>query len=830
MEPESPKTTGDGQPEDNDADGGDSNGDGKEHEELNDEDKVLEVMSKSQKKKQNNRMKKQNIVKTFNYSNIELTKAMEKVLDRGLNFCIQPLKLDLTQVLTDYKRFERIMIWTEYFHGDENLVTEKPTFKTMKINLPKGHKTPNGLKTYINACKSEILDPKNRVEAKNNLPKDEMDALKELIQLQKERKITIKPADKGAGIVILNFEDYDKSCKEHLSSQEDTTEQNAFYKKVHPIVLQEAQSQIDRSVLKGFEDEIISKNECDAMMTGDKSAGKFYCTFKVHKKHKHGETPPPRPIVSGVNSITENIGIFVEKHLKELATLHPTYLKDTPDFLRKIENQINQQPQVLPKNAIIVTMDVTGLYTNIPQNECTQSALEALNERQNQEVPSDFIVNLLSLILKYNIFEYDQELYQQLIGFAMGSRPAPACANLFMAKKIDKKIEELAKKFGHLEFFKRFLDDLFQIFFGTTKKLHELFDQINRIHPSIKFTMEHTSPENETEEESCSCPKKKSVPFLDTSCSIQEGKVMFDLYRKPSDSNKYLLPDSCHPNTVKENIPFSLFLRITRICSNNEQKEKRFSELEKMLLERNYSPGLIRSARARARTISREVALRPNPASTTTSRRPVWTVSWDPRLPSFEAINMKHYRTMTGQDPYLKEVFKEPPIVAHKRTKNIKDYLIRAKVPGQNIRNKRMLPGMKKCSKWCSICPYIKETRVIKHKNMNWKLNQTLNCDSSNIVYMVGCNKEKCKEVYIGETERRLKDRISDHIGYIKNRKIETPTGEHFTQKGHSLSDLQVIILEKVSSQDPLYRKERERYLIRKFNSFYEGMNKSPGC
>ena len=63
----------------------------------------------------------------------------------------------------------------------------------------------------------------------------------------------------------------------------------------------------------------------------------------------------------------------------------------------------------------------------------------------------------------------------------------------------------------------------------------------------------------------------------------------------------------------------------------------------------------------------------------------------------------------------------------------------------------------------------------------------------------------------------------------LKNRKLETPTGDHFNKKGHSLSDLEVIILEQVPSQDPLYRKERERYLIRKFNSFYNGMNKSPG-
>ena len=108
-----------------------------------------------------------------------------------------------------------------------------------------------------------------------------MDAIKELIKLQKERNITIKPADKGAGIVILDFEDYDKSAKEHLYSKDESTEKKHFYKKVHPIVMQEAQPKIDRCVKEAFDNEIISKCEYEAMMTGDKSAGKFYCTFKV---------------------------------------------------------------------------------------------------------------------------------------------------------------------------------------------------------------------------------------------------------------------------------------------------------------------------------------------------------------------------------------------------------------------------------------------------------------------------------------------------------------------------------------------------------------------
>ena len=94
---------------------------------------------------------------------------------------------------------------------------------------------------------------------------------------------------------------------------------------------------------------------------------------------------------------------------------------------------------------------------------------------------------------------------------------------------------------------------------------------------------------------------------------------------------------------------------------------------------------------------------------------------------------------------------------------------------------------------------------------------------------MISCKKNNCNDVYIGETERRFKDRIADHIGYIRNKRIELPVGEHFNKKGHSVSDLEAIILEKIMKTDPLYRKERERYIIRKFNSYYNGMNRSPG-
>ena len=57
-----------------------------------------------------------------------LTEPMQEVLNLGLNFAILPKKLDITQVLSDFKRFERNMIWREYFYGKDNEVGNKTPY------------------------------------------------------------------------------------------------------------------------------------------------------------------------------------------------------------------------------------------------------------------------------------------------------------------------------------------------------------------------------------------------------------------------------------------------------------------------------------------------------------------------------------------------------------------------------------------------------------------------------------------------------------------------------------------------------------------------------
>ena len=251
-------------------------------------------------------------------------------------------------------------------------------------------------------------------------------------------------------------------------------------------------------------------------------------------------------------------------------------------------------------------------------------------------------------------------------------------------------------------------------------------------------------------------------------------------------------------------------------------------ELKEMLNEREYKDSMIEASIRRARAIPRTQALK-RVAKPNHTKRPVFAVTWDPILPNLPRVQGNHWRSMTLSSPYMKEVFSEPPMVAYKRQTNISDFNIRAKVaPPPKNRPNRRINEMRKCVKSCVICPYVKEGKFIKGNNFKWNLNTPMNCNTENIVYMIECNLPNCKQRYIGESERSLKDRISEHIGYVRTQKLEKTTGEHFNKPGHTSANLRATILEKIHSDDIFYRKEREKYHIRKFNTYYRGLNLRP--
>ena len=114
-----------------------------------------------------------------------------------------------------------------------------------------------------------------------------------------------------------------------------------------------------------------------------------------------------------------------------------------------------------------------------------------------------------------------------------------------------------------------------------------------------------------------------------------------------------------------------------------------------------------------------------------------------------------------SQDPYLKSVFPSPSLIAYKRLKNIKESLKKATVYPQNTRDKRYIPGIQKCGKWL-IFNYIKYGKIILGRSFTWKIVKSVSCDSFNVVYMIDCQNERCKQCYIGVNQRSFRKRVKE--------------------------------------------------------------------
>ena len=144
------------------------------------------------------------------------------------------------------------------------------------------------------------------------------------MKLQREGVIVIKRCDKGAGIIILYFDEYMRACHVHLSSKlnmQDGSTQD-YYTKVDKTVLNKYEVKLKHILEEGLDHKIITKSEYDAMDPGGKTAAKFYCTFKVHKTHEPMRAPPEQPIVSACGSMMENASQFVEHHMKAHGKQH----------------------------------------------------------------------------------------------------------------------------------------------------------------------------------------------------------------------------------------------------------------------------------------------------------------------------------------------------------------------------------------------------------------------------------------------------------------------------------------------------------------------------
>ena len=306
--------------------------------------------------------------------------------------------------------------------------------------------------------------------------------------------------------------------------------------------------------------------------------------------HKGTSPVPGRPIVSANESHTERISAFVDHFLAPIVRQGPSFVRDTGDFLWKL-----REVGHLQGDEILVTLDVSSLYTNIPNSEGCEAAYQSLLQTRGLEAnPSNLsLKELLAQVLTYNNFKFNGCHYLQIGGTAMGTKLAPSYANIFMS--------DFEKKFVYTyerqpKMWLRYIDDIFCIWQHGDTELQKFTDYLNGVHETIKFTIEKSN---------------KAINFLDTTVVIRDRELETILYVKPTDRNNYLPFDSAHPYHCKKGLPYGQFLRIRRICSTESDFVHHCVKKAAQLRQKGYPIALLTSAFERARAHKRADLLCP---------------------------------------------------------------------------------------------------------------------------------------------------------------------------------------------------------------------------
>ena len=111
---------------------------------------------------------------------------------------------------------------------------------------------------------------------------------------------------------------------------------------------------------------------------------------------------------------------------------------------------------------LVSSMDVTSLYTNIPQKEGIEVVCKAYEKfySNNPPIPTRFLNEMLGLILKENSFQFNGEHFLQTHLTAMGTKMAVSFANIFMAEIETRIIQQSNTK---PRVWKRYIDDIFSL-------------------------------------------------------------------------------------------------------------------------------------------------------------------------------------------------------------------------------------------------------------------------------------------------------------------------------------------------------------------------------
>ena len=689
--------------------------------------------------------------------------------------------------------FARRLNLKEFHTPDEiDETVQQPTYKPstlQKLNRkqPMEYYRPSRepyLNSYVEKLRQDIKDETSahgRFE-RNNLNQRERAALN---RLRNNKDIIIKPADKGGATVIQNTSDYITEAMRQLSNEE-------YYRKVEYDLTSEHEQLINQCINNMIDNGDLEEDIGQLLRSTDARTPIFYMLPKIHKPNN-----PGRPVVSSVNSHTEKLSAYVDEFLRPLAERLPSHIRDTTDFIKRL-----RRLGKVPENCILCTLDVSSLYTNIDTDEGLTIVEEELGKADQNQPSAKTLTCLLEKVLKLNNFTFNQENFIQIKGTAMGTRAAPNFANVYMGR-LEEQFVYRTVWFDYIIDWVRFIDDIFLIWNGHNDSLAEFIEYLNGVVPSIKFTHEVSH---------------YSVNFLDTKViKDTRGNISTDVYQKPTDTHPYLHWTSAHPPHLKYSIPYSQALRLRRICSSTETLKQRIVEYSNFFVACGYQKGRVLAEMRKVLSITQEESLLPRQRGTT-NRIPLVT-TYNPHTKSIAEIANRNWHFLQSKER-LARIFQEPPLIAYRRPKSLRDILVSTELRSKTTRSSYNTTGTcGPCNKpKCSWCSRINKTSTFTGtlNNKVFDIFHTVNCQSTWVIYIIEC--KICKLQYVGKSETGFNLRLNNHRNHIKKGVSSCELTEHFLHNARTHNfdnDAIITIIEQIKQSNMAIERKKETLRVR---------------
>ena len=301
----------------------------------------------------------------------------------------------------------------------------------------------------------------------------------------------------------------------------------------------------------------------------------FYGTAKVHKPI----TPDVkfRPINSQCGSLSALVSTYLDVQLQPLTTSMPAYLKNSQDLLQSL-----QRLPTLPPSTKLFTSDATSMYTNINPNEGLPTIEKYLNKYKhecNSLPPIQFLMQLLTLVMKVNVFTFGNTWWTQLIGTAMGTPCACIYATIFYSWF--ERTYLLPKYHHHLLLYKRQIDDIFGV---STPSRHSKLTYKDFTNDLNKVSNLNWKSSN----------LLSSVNFLDLTITLQDnGTITTKTYQKKENLFLYIPPQSAHPPGMIKSLIYNLLRTYFIQNTTTSDFQHTVQRFYKRLLDRGYTTSTI---------------------------------------------------------------------------------------------------------------------------------------------------------------------------------------------------------------------------------------------